>query len=423
MARPPRPPTPEDPASRQLRDTWLAIGTPTLTVALVAGAFAASLAEHRVETVIWVALALVAAMTGRSRRSAVQRVGWLATAVAGFVLAVLTASLPAAVTVLFVGAAWLVMGSLVLVPPRARGTSSLVVVLLVVGTPLLRDRLQWLPDLGGPGELATTALGLAVTLGGLHALGLATIRAFAAHRERTSRLHSAIATLEQELEEAHARILLTQDDTDRLLASVSHELRTPLSAVRGYTEIVLEDLENSELASMQEDLSRIHVATSQLLDRIGSMLELAPTDPLRHDLQVEPVDIAGVVSDAVGIVARRLEGNGNRLQLDGPADPPPFCTDLVRLRHLVVELLSHAAALTRNGFVVVRWQVRSHRLEFAVEASREGGARTRELGLAGPRRLVGSLEGTLRVTAAAGAGTTVLVQLPDLDRQVPVAPS
>ncbi|MEO0604834.1 MAG: HAMP domain-containing sensor histidine kinase, partial [Myxococcota bacterium] len=336
-------------------------------------------------------------------------------------------------TVLFLGAAWLIVGALVLLSPAMMRTSGIAVVAVVVTTLLVRHRLEPLPELDGPVELTATAVGLAVTLGGLHALGVATYKAMAAQRERTSRLRDAIATLEQELEEAHASVIATQENTDRLLAEVSHELRTPLNAVRGYTEIVLEDLENTELVGIQRDLERIHVATSQLLDRIGSMLELAPVDPLGRDVEIVPVDVAGVIADAVGIVARRLDGNRNRLRLEGPSEQPPFCTDLARLRHLVVELLSHASALTRNGFVEVTWRLEESELVMTVTGARAptgpssspprppGGDDPRDVGLAGPRRLVASLEGTLEVSAARGAGSTVHIRLPDLDRRVSAA--
>ncbi len=426
MGTPPRPSAgemlqpPEAPLPTRLREAWLGIATPTLTGALVVGAVASSLADHRLETIAWVSLALVAVVTGRSTRPEAQGVGWLGAATAGFVLAVLTASVPLALTVLTLGAGWLVVGALVLVPPATLRTSGVAVATLAVCTLLVRHRLEPLPELGGPVELAAAGVGLVVTLGGLHALGVATFRALAAQHQRTSQLSSAIATLESELADAHARVLATHEDTDRLLAAVSHELRTPLNAVRGYTEIVLEDLEDTELVGIQHDLSRIHVATSQLLDRIGSMLELTPVDPLGRDLEVVPVDIAGVIADAVGVVARRLEGNGNHLRLAGPSEQVQFCTDLVRLRHLIVELLSHASALTRNGHVLVTWQVEVPHLDLSVTGGRPGPPDdgTRDVGLAGPRRLVASLEGTLEVASDREGGRVVRVRLPDLDRRV-----
>jgi CheY-like chemotaxis protein len=79
-------------------------------------------------------------------------------------------------------------------------------------------------------------------------------------------------------------------DTDRtrkaLLANLRHELRTPLNAVIGYSEMLLEDLTDSE--NLCSDLRKIHSAGSQLLTLVNDALDPARKSlgaNLRHELR------------------------------------------------------------------------------------------------------------------------------------------
>lgn len=413
-----------DPRAAQLRRTWLSIGLPTLALGVSAGAMTSGLWGPGWDTLGWFVLGVVALVLGRTPRIGLRRVGWLVVAVLGFVLAVLTAPLGVAMAVLFLGAPWLVVGAVVLVNPVYFRTSGVAIVAIAVATLLFRHTLHPIPDFIGTIGLFATAAALALTLGGLHALGTTAFRSLANQHARTLELGGIVAILQGEVEEARARTMATQEATDRLIATLSHELRTPLSTVQGYTEIVLEDLENTRLGGIEHDLRQVQTAAAQLLDRIGGMLELTPIDPYEGDLAVVPVDVAGVMADAVGIVVRRLDGSGSRVRFLDSSDQLRFCTDLLRFRHLVVQLLSHSASLVRNGVVTVQWRMAGDHLVLDVHDEGPGlvetrpGARPdlRATGLHGPRRLIAELEGTLDVLTTPGRGTTLRVRLPDLDR-------
>ena len=79
-----------------------------------------------------------------------------------------------------------------------------------------------------------------------------------------------------------------------LLANIRHELRTPLNAILGYSEILLEDATDPDLAGFVPDLRRIHAAGNELLALVNRIL-----DPAK-------ADAAGTVDlDAVGATMRR----------------------------------------------------------------------------------------------------------------------
>jgi len=91
-----------------------------------------------------------------------------------------------------------------------------------------------------------------------------------------------------------------------LLANVRHELRTPLNAVIGYSEMLLEDVEEQGLESLRSDLRRIHSAGSELLALVNDVLDPARVEAgepdldlgslgadLRHDLRTPINSIIG----------------------------------------------------------------------------------------------------------------------------------
>jgi CheY-like chemotaxis protein len=93
---------------------------------------------------------------------------------------------------------------------------------------------------------------------------------------------------------------MSDDRTRRvLLANVRHELRTPLNAVIGYSEMLLEDLEDQGSESLRSDLEKIHSAGGQLLALVNDALDPAKVeagDPdldLRHDLRTPINSIIG----------------------------------------------------------------------------------------------------------------------------------
>lgn len=61
-------------------------------------------------------------------------------------------------------------------------------------------------------------------------------------------------------------------DFDRHLSFIRHELRSPLNAIIGYTEMLIEQAEDSGNGALIPDLKKVHDASLNLLERIGSLL-------------------------------------------------------------------------------------------------------------------------------------------------------
>jgi len=182
-------------------------------------------------------------------------------------------------------------------------------------------------------------------------------------------LNGMLAQLETaftEREEAAARARASEARMRRFVADASHELRTPLTAVRGFAELLRQQVGRDATvgggtsAGRAEPGSNVLVATDrieQAATRMGLLIEdlllLARLDRQRP-LQTGPVDLLALVTDAVGEARIAHPDHPVTLLVPGAGqDPPPVVRgDPARLRQVVGNLLGNAFQHTPPGTAV-----------------------------------------------------------------------
>jgi PAS domain S-box-containing protein len=224
----------------------------------------------------------------------------------------------------------------------------------------------------------------------------------------------------------------------KFLANMSHELRTPLNAVIGITEMLKEDAEDLGQDDFLEPLDRIHRAGNHLLNLINEILDLSKIEAGRLELHLEEVDVPALVRDVATTSEALAAKNRNRLQVNCPADLGSMHTEPMRVRQVILNLLSNACKFTENGevslavrrdpkpgcdwitFVVADTGIGMTAEQMArvfEEFSQADSSTTRRyggtgLGLAISRRLCHLLGGDIAVASTPGAGSTFTVRLP-----------
>jgi adenylate cyclase len=222
------------------------------------------------------------------------------------------------------------------------------------------------------------------------------------------------------------------------LANMSHELRTPLNAIIGLTEIMMNNAARFGTEKAAEPLHRVHRAGKHLLDLINQVLDLSKIEAGKLDLNPETVNVPRLVDEVTGTARPLAEQNKNRLTVECSNDLAPLVVDAMRLRQILLNLLSNACKFTKAGDVSLRVLPVSldggRWFEFAVAdtgigmtpeqlnklfeefmqanqstARRYGGT---GLGLAITRRLCRIMGGDVLVTSEIGKGSTFVVRLP-----------
>jgi len=164
------------------------------------------------------------------------------------------------------------------------------------------------------------------------------------------------ATMEQAHEERQRANEANQAKSG-FLANMSHELRTPMNAIIGYSEMLLEDIEDGEELDpedVQADLGKIHSAGKHLLGLINEVLDLAKVESGKMGVYNESADLKKLVTDVTTTVQPMVINYENTLDTIFEFDDSEIFTDVTKFRQVLMNLLSNAAKFTRKGKITVK---------------------------------------------------------------------
>jgi len=225
----------------------------------------------------------------------------------------------------------------------------------------------------------------------------------------------------------------------QFLANMSHELRTPLNAIIGYSEMLQEDAEDAGQDEFVPDQQKIHTAGRHLLALINDILDLSKIEAGKMELHIESFDATALIEQVVSTIRPLVEQNGNTLVVTGSDGIGILRSDQMRLRQVLLNLLSNASKFTENGTITLDTERQSpdddsswisisvrdtgigmtnEQLDSLFEAfsqaessiaRRYGGT---GLGLEISRRFCRMMGGDIFVDSEAGVGSTFTVRLP-----------
>jgi signal transduction histidine kinase len=135
------------------------------------------------------------------------------------------------------------------------------------------------------------------------------------------------------------------------LAQMSHEIRTPMNAISGMSELLLRaDLPQESMAYAQD----IKQASSNLISIINDILDFAKIESGRLEIITTNYLLSSLINDTVNIIRMRLIEKPIRFftNIDGNI-PNSLIGDEVRLRQIMINLLSNATKYTELGHISI----------------------------------------------------------------------
>jgi two-component system sensor histidine kinase/response regulator len=144
------------------------------------------------------------------------------------------------------------------------------------------------------------------------------------------------------------------------LANMSHELRTPLNAVIGFSRMM--EGAFAPQAPERRHLAIINRAGHHLLTLINDILELSKIEAGRVLLEPELLDLGQLLEEVLEMARARGVPPGVQLALELGRAPPPMMVDGVKLRQVLLNLLTNALKFVERGSVtlVLAWHQRDN---------------------------------------------------------------
>jgi len=225
------------------------------------------------------------------------------------------------------------------------------------------------------------------------------------------------------------------------LANMSHELRTPMNSIIGFTGRVINKAADKLEPRQLNNLHTVERNAHHLLSLINGLLDLSKIEAGKMEAHAESFGFTSLVHEVFNLTRPMLEDKTVELKTDLLVDDIILHTDSIKLKQILINLISNAIKFTHEGKITVAAELldaaktgaeseviirimdtgvgmNEEALKYIFEAFRQiDGSMTRRvggtgLGLAIVRSFTELLRGTISVESKEGVGTTFEIVIP-----------
>jgi signal transduction histidine kinase/DNA-binding response OmpR family regulator len=203
----------------------------------------------------------------------------------------------------------------------------------------------------------------------------------------------------------------------QFLANMSHELRTPLNSIIGFSRVILKGIDGPVTDMQHQDLTAIYNSGQHLLGLINDILDLARIEAGKMELNFEEVKLSDMVNSVLSTAKGLVKEKHIQLVAKIPADMPTVRGDTMRVRQVMINLLSNAAKFTDEGSITVETlvQIGQNGKPEAVISVTDTGPGISEEGQAKLFRAFSQVDGSAtRKTGGSGLGLSICANLVQL---------
>ncbi len=181
------------------------------------------------------------------------------------------------------------------------------------------------------------------------------INAFIEFFKHKKELEITTAKLQSTVKELDKAKRISEEATrskTMFLANMSHEIRTPLNGIIGIADLGLMDKDLSEL--QKERLEDIKSSGETLLEIINGILDISKVEANKLEIEEAEFSLREMVERVFSIISLKAQNNGNELICNIQYDIPDILIgDSLRIRQILVNLLSNANKFTKDGTITL----------------------------------------------------------------------
>ncbi len=236
-------------------------------------------------------------------------------------------------------------------------------------------------------------------------------------------------------QESEARVNDANYDKHRYVSTVTHELKIPLTSIRGYTDLLLKGMAGDITDQQRQFLETVTNNVNRMSHLISDLADVARIETGRIRFELEKVELALAISDAINTLQSQLEQNQRSVNVQIPPGVKPILTDRMRLGQVFTNLISNADKYSPVGPAIditvvpnkdrVAVTVKDYGLGISAEdkaqlfqpffRSEARDVRAKQgwgLGLHVTRRFVRVMGGDISLESELGVGSAFTVELP-----------
>lgn len=142
----------------------------------------------------------------------------------------------------------------------------------------------------------------------------------------------------------------------QFLANMSHELRTPLNSIIGFSRVILKGIDGPINDQQNQDLLAIYNSGQHLLMLINDILDLSKIEAGKMELALEEVNLADSISSVMMTAMGLVKDKQIRLVKEIEPNLPTIRADAMRIRQVLLNLVSNASKFTEQGSITVSAQ-------------------------------------------------------------------
>jgi signal transduction histidine kinase/CheY-like chemotaxis protein len=158
-----------------------------------------------------------------------------------------------------------------------------------------------------------------------------------------------MAKMNTELTRSYAEVKKVSDLKSNFLSIASHELNTPLTSIKGYSDIIIDNMRDKVDPSVYRMIESISRAADRLHKVVHNILDVTKIEQGRLRLCPEPIDLGALARDCSEEIFQISQKRGITFSVSAPDELPQFNGDKHRIMQVFTNLMNNAVKYSPDG--------------------------------------------------------------------------